>query len=43
MADGSTLEVLPRKIDLLRDAVQAPLAGQMLAVLDLASRWPRQE
>lgn len=42
IADGSTLDVLLRKIGLLRDAVQAPLAGRMLAVLDLASRLPRQ-
>jgi hypothetical protein len=41
VADGSTLAVLLRKIGLLRDAVPAPLAGRMLAVLDLASRWPR--
>lgn len=41
IADGSTLDVLLRKIGLLRDAVQAPLAGRMLAVLDLASRLPR--
>ena len=38
---GRTLDVLLRKIGLLRDAVKAPLAGRMLAVLDLASRLPR--
>ncbi len=38
IADGSTLDVLLRKIGLPRDAAQAPLAGRMLAVLDLASR-----
>lgn len=42
IADGSTLDVLLRKIGLLRDAVTAPLAGRMLAVLDLASRLPRR-
>ena len=42
IADGSTLDVLLRKIGLLRDAVPAPLAGRMLAVLDVASRLPRQ-
>jgi hypothetical protein len=42
IADGSTLDGLLRKIGLLRDAVKAPLAGRMLAVLDLASRLPRQ-
>jgi len=40
IADGSTLDVLLRKIGLLRDAAQAPLAGRMLALLDLASRLP---
>lgn len=42
IADGSTLDVLLRKVGLLRDAVKAPLAGRMLAVLDLASRLPRR-
>ena len=42
IADGSTLDVLLRKIGLLRDAVKAPLAGRMLALLDVASRLPRQ-
>ena len=42
IADGLTLDALLRKIGLLRDAVKAPLAGRMLAVLDLASRLPRQ-
>lgn len=32
------MDVLLRKIGLLRDAVKAPLVGRMLAVLDLASR-----
>ena len=42
MADGSTLDVLLRKIGLLQDAVKAPLAGRMMALLDLASRLPRR-
>jgi hypothetical protein len=42
IADGSTLDVLLRRIGLLRDAVKAPLAGRMMAVLDLASRLPRR-
>ena len=40
MADGSTLDALLRKIGLLRDALKAPLAGRMMALLDLASRVP---
>ncbi len=40
IADSSTLDVLLRKIGLLRDATQAPLAGRMMALLDLASRLP---
>lgn len=31
IADGSTLDVLLRKIGLLQDAVEAPLAGRMMA------------
>ena len=42
IADGSTLDALVRKIGLLRDAAQAPLAGRIMALLDLASRLPRQ-
>ena len=42
IADGSTLDGLLRKIGLLRDAVKAPLAGRMMALLDLASRLPRR-
>lgn len=42
IADGSTLDVLLRKIGLLQDAVKAPLAGRMMALLDLASRLPRR-
>lgn len=40
--DGSTLDALVRKVGLLREAPQHPLAGRMLAVLDLASQLPRQ-
>ena len=42
IADGSTLDVLLRKIGLLQDAVKAPLAGRMMTLLDLASRLPRR-
>jgi len=42
IADGSTLDGLLCQIGLLRDAVKAPLAGRMMALLDLASRWPRR-
>ena len=42
MADGSTLDVLLRKIGVLQDAVKTPLAGRMMALLDLASRLPRR-
>jgi Transposase DDE domain len=38
--DGSTLDALIRKIGLLHDLPQHPLAGRMTAVLDLASRLP---
>ena len=42
IADGSTLDGLLRQIGWLRDAVKAPLAGRMMALLDLASRLPRR-
>lgn len=42
VADGSTLDALLRRIGLLREAVKAPLAGRMLALLDLAARLPRR-
>jgi len=42
IADGSTLDGLLRKIGLLKDAVKTPLAGRMMAVLDLASRLPQR-
>jgi hypothetical protein len=40
IANGSTLDVLLRKSGLLRAVTQAPLAGRMMALLDLASRLP---
>jgi hypothetical protein len=40
--DGSTLDALVRKVGLLRDRPDAPLAGRMAALLDLCSRLPRQ-
>lgn len=40
--DGSTLDALLRKVGLLREAAKHPLAGRMTALLDLASRLPRQ-
>ena len=40
ICDGSTLDALIRKIGLLRDAPQNPLAGRMTALLDLCSRLP---
>lgn len=40
MVDGSTLDVLLRKIGLLRGLAIPPLAGKMMGLLDLASRLP---
>jgi hypothetical protein len=40
-ADGSTLDALLRKVGLLRDRSDQPLAGRMTALLDLCSRLPR--
>lgn len=40
-ADGSTLDALVRKVGLLRDCEKRPLAGKMMAVLDLCSWLPR--
>ncbi|RRR65348.1 MAG: IS4 family transposase [Candidatus Viridilinea halotolerans] len=40
--DGSTLDGLLRKIGLLRECAQTPLAGRMLATLDVISRLPQQ-
>jgi hypothetical protein len=42
VVDGSTLDALLRKVGLLREARTNPLAGKMTALLDLASRLPRQ-
>jgi hypothetical protein len=38
--DGSTLDALLKKIGLLRHSPTTPLAGKMLAVLDLVTRLP---
>jgi hypothetical protein len=40
--DGSTLDALIRKIGLLKDVPQNPLAGKITALLNLASRLPAQ-
>jgi hypothetical protein len=40
--DGSTLDALIRKIGLLHDLPQHPLAGRMTALLNLTSRLPTQ-
>lgn len=40
--DGSTLDVLWRKLKALREVEPAPLAGRMGCLLDLASRLPVQ-
>ena len=40
--DGSTLDALVLKVGLLREAPQRPLAGRMMALLDLCSLLPRQ-
>lgn len=42
VVDGSTLDALLRKIGLLREARVNPLAGRMMALLELGSRLPRQ-
>jgi hypothetical protein len=39
--DGSTLDALVRKVGLLRDRPDRPLAGRMAALLDVGSRLPR--
>lgn len=41
-ADGSTLDVLIRKMGLLKDREHNPLAGKMTALLDLCTRLPVQ-
>ena len=38
--DGSTLDALFRRIGLLRDLPEHPLAGRMMALLDVTSRLP---
>src|SRR5216683_999029 len=40
-ADGSTLDALIRKVGLLRDLPKHPLAGRILAVLDVTYLLPR--
>jgi len=40
--DGSTLDALLRKVGLLREAETNPLAGRMLAILDIVTRLPTQ-
>jgi Transposase DDE domain len=40
--DGSTLDALIRKIGLLQDLPQNPLAGRMTALLNLCSRLPKK-
>jgi hypothetical protein len=42
IADGSTLDALLRQVGLLQQSLSFPLAGRMLALLDLGSRLPRQ-
>lgn len=39
-ADGSTLDALMRRVGLLRDLPDHPLAGRMMGLLDVASRLP---
>lgn len=41
-ADGSTLDALLRKVGLLREREDTPLAGRMTALLDVCSRLPRR-
>lgn len=41
-ADGSTLDALVRRVGLLRDLPEHPLAGRMMALLDVTSRLPLQ-
>lgn len=40
--DGSTLDVLLRKVGLLRDSDGSPLAGRLAALLDVASQLPQE-
>ena len=39
--DGSTLDALLRRVGLLRDLAKFPLAGRMMALLNVASRLPQ--
>lgn len=40
--DGSTLDALLKKVGLLRDTQGTPLAGRMMAILDIVSRLPHK-
>lgn len=40
--DGSTLDALLKKVGLLRDQEGTPLAGRMMAILDIVSRLPHK-
>lgn len=40
--DGSTLDVLLRRVGLLREADKAPLAGRMAALLDVITHLPQR-
>jgi hypothetical protein len=40
--DGSTLDALIRRVGLLRDLPEHPLAGRLMAILDVGSRLPQQ-
>ncbi len=40
--DGSTLDALIRKLGLLQDLPENPLAGRMTALLDLCTRLPEK-
>jgi hypothetical protein len=42
LVDGSTLDALVRKLGLLKDLPQNPLAGRMTCLLNLCSRLPTQ-
>ena len=42
IVDGSTLDALLRKLKVLRDAPAQPLAGRMMALLDLGARLPHR-
>jgi len=42
IVDGSTLDGLVKKVGLLRDTPETPLAGKMMGLLHLASQLPKQ-